>query len=175
MAKTLAWGRKVSSTFRDRVFWIESELGIDADYLMAAMAFESGGTFRANVRNAAGSGAVGLIQFMPSTARALGTTSEKLSAMTAEDQLNYVFKYFKPYKGRLRTLSDVYMAILWPRAVGKPESYPLFERGRSPLANYQQNAGLDTNKDGVVTKAEATAKVQQRLVMGMSADRLWRG
>lgn len=175
MAKTLAWGRKVSSTFRDRVFWIESQLGIDADNLMAAMAFESGGTFRANIRNAAGSGAVGLIQFMPSTARALGTTSEKLAAMTPEDQLNYVFKYFKPYKGRLRTLSDVYMAILWPRAVGKPESYPLFERGKSPTANYAQNAGLDTNKDGVITKAEATAKVHQRLVMGMSADRLWRG
>ena len=174
MAKSLAWGLKVSPTFRDRVFWIESQLGIDADYQIAAMAFESGETFHANVRNAAGSGAVGLIQFMPSTARSLGTTTEKLAAMTPEDQLNYVYKYFKPYKGRLRTLSDVYMAILWPRGVGKPESYPLFVRGKSPLANYDQNAGLDTNKDGVITKAEAAAKVQAKLLKGMAPDRLWR-
>lgn len=41
---------------------------------MAAMAFESGETFSPSIKNAAGSGAVGLIQFMPSTAKALGTS-----------------------------------------------------------------------------------------------------
>lgn len=174
MTRSLAWGLKVSQVFRDRVFWIEEQLGIDADNLMACIAWESGETFRPDVRNMAGSGATGLIQFMPSTARALGTTVEKLAAMTAEDQLNYVFKYFKPYRGKLRTLSDVYMAILWPAGVGKSESYPLFVRGQKPLANYIQNAGLDINKDGVVTKAEATAKVHAKLIKGMDAKRLWR-
>ena len=109
MARSMAWGAKVSKTFRDRVLGIESELGISADHLMAAMAFESGETFRADVKNAAGSGATGLIQFMPATAMALGTTVEKLAAMTPEDQLNDVYKYFKPYAGRLRTLS-----FTWP-------------------------------------------------------------
>ena len=75
---SLAWGRKVSQTFRDRVFWIGDELAIDPDFLMACMAWESAETFRANIKNAAGSGATGLIQFMPSTARALGTTAEAL-------------------------------------------------------------------------------------------------
>jgi soluble lytic murein transglycosylase-like protein len=147
MSTALAWGKKVSSVFRDRVFWIEKELGIEADYLMAAMAFESAETFRANIKNAAGSGATGLIQFMPSTARSLGTTAEKLALMTPEDQLNYVYKYFRPYKGRLKTLSDVYMAILWPKGVGQPESYPLFVRGRAPVANYNQN---EPALDGVI-------------------------
>ena len=45
-------------------------------------AISTGDIFRANIKNAAGSGAVGLIQFMPSTARSLGTTSERLAAMT---------------------------------------------------------------------------------------------
>ncbi len=174
MPKSLAWGLKVSPAFRDRVFWIQDQLRLPADYLMAAMAFESGESFSPSVRNAAGSGAVGLIQFMPSTARNLGTTTERLAKMSAEDQLNYVYKYFKPYIGRLATLSDVYMAILWPRAVGQPESYPLFVRGRAPLANYEQNAGLDTNKDGVITKAEAAAKVQAKLLKGVAPGRLWR-
>lgn len=159
MAKSLAWGAKVSKTFRDRVFWIETQLGMPADYLMAAMAFESGESFRPDVRNAAGSGATGLIQFMPATARSLGTTVERLAAMTAEDQLNYVYKYFKPYNGRLKTLADVYMAILWPRAVGKPESYVLWTRDKEPTT-YRQNAGLDADKNGAITKAEAAGKVQ---------------
>lgn len=172
--RSLAWGARVSATFRDRVFWIGDTLRLDPDNLMACMAWESAETFRADVRNAAGSGAVGLIQFMPATAQRLGTTTGKLAAMTPEDQLNYVFKYFRPYEGRLRTLSDLYMAILWPRGVGKPESYPLFVRGRSPTALYDQNAGLDVNRDGVITKAECTAKVHQKLVKGMGARYLWR-
>lgn len=174
MARSMAWGAKVSKTFRDRVLWIESELGIQADLLMAAMAFESGESFRADVKNAAGSGATGLIQFMPATAKALGTTVEKLAAMTPEDQLNYVYKYFKPYAGRLRTLSDVYMAILWPRAVGKPESYVLWTRDGAPTT-YRQNAGLDADRNGAITKAEAAGKVQAKLVKGCLPGNVWRG
>ena len=48
-------------------------LGISEADLMAVMSFETGGTFNPGIRNAAGSGATGLIQFMPSTAAGLGT------------------------------------------------------------------------------------------------------
>ena len=34
--------------------------------------------------------------------------------MTAEEQLDYVEEYFKTSKGKLKSLEDVYMAILWP-------------------------------------------------------------
>lgn len=172
--KTLAWGNKVSAVFRDRVFWIGKDLGFDPNLLMACMAWETGEKFSASVTNMAGSGATGLIQFMPSTARSLGTTTAKLAAMTAEDQLNFVHKYFKPFRGRLRTLSDLYMAILWPAGVGKSESYVLFDRSKMPTA-YRQNSGIDTNRDGLVTKAEAAAKVNAKLVKGMQPANLWRG
>ena len=33
----LAWGSKVSSTFRDRVRWIGQTLNVNPDYLMACM------------------------------------------------------------------------------------------------------------------------------------------
>lgn len=141
---------------------------------MAVMAFETGRTFKPDIRNLAGSGATGLIQFMPATARALGTTTTQLAAMSAEDQLNWVYKYFQPFKGRMHTLSDVYMAVLWPAAVGKPDSTILWDKESRPTT-YRQNAGLDINKDGKITKGEAAVKVYQFLQEGKIPANLWRG
>lgn len=161
---TLRWGAKVSPTFKERVIWIGEDLDFDPNFLMDCIAFESGETFSPDIRNAAGSGATGLIQFMPSTARGLGTTTDQLASMSAEDQLNYVWKYFKPYAGKLRTLDDMYMAILWPSAVGKASNTVIF---RGPTAaTYRQNKGLDTNKDGNVTKAEACSLVRLKSTKG---------
>jgi hypothetical protein len=175
VAGTMAWGAKVSPTFRERVKWIAQELfdypEADDD-LMSCMAWESGRTFSASKRNLAGSGATGLIQFMPSTAQKLGTTTDKLAAMTAEDQLKFVYKYFRPWgkvPGRpspITGLNDMYMAILWPAGVGKPDSYVLWDRASMPTT-FRQNAGLDLNKDGSITKAECAAKLHAMKTEGM--------
>jgi hypothetical protein len=162
----LAWGAHVSPVFRDRVRWIGQSLGVNPDYLMACMAWESAETFSPSVKNAAGSGATGLIQFMPSTAIALGTSTAKLAKMSAEDQLNYVYKYFRPYAGKLSNLGDVYMAILWPRGVGKDDSYVLWEQGKSPTT-FRQNAGLDLNKDKKITRKECLKKIEEKLKNGL--------
>lgn len=138
-------------------------------WLMACMAFETGETFSPSVRNGAGSGAVGLIQFMPSTAKALGTSTAHLADMTAEEQLEFVFRYFIPYKGKLSRLSDVYMAILWPAAIGKPDTSPLWDAATRPTT-YRQNAGLDANKDHTITKGEAAGKVAVKLIKGLAPD-----
>lgn len=172
--RPLAWGAKVSGEFRARVWWIANQLGLPADDLMACMAWESGRTFSPSVRNMAGSGATGLIQFMPTTAKGLGTTTDALAAMTAEDQLNYVYKYFLPYKGRLKNLGDIYMAILWPAGVGKADSYVLWDKGQRPTT-YRQNAGLDVNKNGQITRGEALAKVSGLLAEGRKPGNLYPG
>lgn len=172
--KPLAWGAKVSATFRARVRWMADALGVPADDIMAAIAWESGRTFDAAVKNMAGSGATGLIQFMPKTALALGTTTAALARMSAEDQLNYVYKYFLPYKGRLKNLGDLYMAILWPAGVGRPDSFVLWERGKHPTT-YRQNAGLDLNRDAAITRGEALAKVTGLLAEGRKPGNLWTG
>ena len=165
---TLAWGPRVSPTFRVRTAENCRALGVDPSWLMACMAFESGGSFRPAARNAAGSGAVGLIQFMPQTAAALGTTTEALAGMTAEDQLDYVRRYFEPRRGELRTLGDLYMAILWPAGIGKPDSHVLFDRSDPDHpAHYVQNAGLDLDKDGRITRGEACARVKAKLAEGL--------
>lgn len=159
-ADKICWGGKVTSHFRFGVLRVGERLGIDPNDLMACMAFETGRTFSPSEMNGAGSGAVGLIQFMPSTATALGTSTEALAAMGALSQLAYVESYFRPYKGRLRNLGDVYMAIIWPGGIGRPDDWQMFRRDdpKSPRL-YIQNAGLDYNHDGVITRGEAVARV----------------
>lgn len=175
MTFQLAWGQKVPPEFRQKLIsmclsfptWKPEH----ASWLMSCISFESGETFSPSIRNAAGSGAVGLIQFMPSTAAYLGTSPHDLIKMSAVEQLNWVQNYFKPYATRIGSLSDMYMAILLPKYVGKPDDSVLFEGG----IGYRQNSGLDTDKDGKVTKTEATAKVREKLIKGLalSTDQEW--
>jgi peptidoglycan hydrolase-like protein with peptidoglycan-binding domain len=152
--------KNVSQAFKDKVVKIASDLGTNPNFLMAVMSFESGATFRPSVKNMAGSGAVGLIQFMPTTATGLGTTTAKLAAMTAEAQLDFVAKYFARFKGRLNSIEDTYMAVLFPAAVSKGSTFVLF---RKPSKAYTQNKGLDINGDGEITVADATDKVRKIL------------
>lgn len=164
----LAWGAKVSDLFVTRLFAMVSRLGWQreqANDVMGCMAFESDETFSPSVVNKAGSGAVGLIQFMPSTAMGLGTTVENLKLLSAESQLDYVEMYFLPYAKKIHTLSDMYMSILLPKYIPYPDSAILFS---GDTKAYRQNSGLDANKDGNITKLEATARVQAMLVKGLS-------
>lgn len=185
--RTLAWGKLeglpsfagrpgAAQAFRERIFWIADDLGMPkatgASDLMSCIAWESDETFSSSILNKAGSGAVGLIQFMPTTAAGLKTTSAKLAAMTPEDQLNYVYKYFKPWKGKLRNLGDLYMAILWPLGVGKADTFVLWAKGERPTT-YRQNAGLDVNSDQKITRGEAVSKVLQKVALGHTPAKLW--
>lgn len=162
----LAWGVRVSPEFRSEVISICHGFGWTPDHaswIMSCIAFETSETFSASIKNAAGSGAVGLIQFMPDTAKYLGTSVESLAAMSAEKQLAWVEKYFQPYADRIKSLSDCYMAILMPKYVGKPDESVIFTDGTP----YRQNSGLDMDKDGKVTKAEATTLVHRKYVRGL--------
>jgi hypothetical protein len=177
----IAWGAKVSAQFKQKVIDICKDLDVDPNYLMSCMAFESGETFRADIRNPY-SNAVGLIQFMPNIAVEYGTTSSALATMSNVEQLDYVKMYFMNWRGRLKTLADVYMRIFWPAAIGKPEEYVIAERWTKDhdgnykvgkdgnrVANpvYTQNRGFDTNGDGLFTKGEAAAVVQKKYEKGM--------
>lgn len=157
---------KSDTAFTQGVTELAKKYKIPEDYLYAVMGFETGGTYDPGKKNMKGSGATGLIQFMPSTAEGLGTSTSELSKMSRAEQLKYVDKYFSGKGIEGGSLSDVYMAVLFPAAVGKPDDYVLFGKGaRSGYTGiaYQQNKGLDLNKDGSVTKAEASAKVKEYL------------
>jgi hypothetical protein len=55
------------------------------------------------------------------------------------------------------------MAILYPIAIGKPPEYVLFEKGTKA---YAQNAGLDLDLDGNISKAEAAQCVRLKYERG---------
>ena len=151
-------------SFRESVSAAAKRLGVSEDDLYAVMAFETGGTFNPAEKNRAGSGATGLIQFMPSTAEGLGTTTDELAKMSRTEQMKYVEKFLSNKGISGKGLSDVYMAVLFPAAVGKPDDFVLFGKGAMSGYTgtaYEQNKGLDANNDGSITKAEASAKVQQ--------------
>ena len=171
--KAVAWSESVSRDFVFKAQDIAAKLGMGwqgTDQLMACMAFESG--FSPTVQNGAGAPYYGIIQFGAAAAKDAGTTIPALLKMTAEEQLTYVYNFFKPYTNKLKTTSDIYMRILLPTAVGKPEDYVLFSEANTKSKAYLQNKGLDANKDGLITKAEAAAKVEQKLVQGLHPSNL---
>lgn len=176
MITQLAWGARVAPEFADKVVdicyrtfrWYDDS----PNDLMSCMAFESGETFSPSVKNGAGSGATGLIQFMPTTAIGLGTTVQQLERMTAVQQLDVVVKYFAPYAGRIASLSDMYMAILLPSYIGKSDFSALFSRG---TVAYRQNAALDANTDGLITKAEASSMVLAKKRKGLQPPNVLSG
>ena len=150
--------------FQQGVTDLAKKYNLNEEDLYGVMSFESAGSFDPAKKNMQGSGATGLIQFMPSTARGLGTSTNQLAGMTRTQQLKYVDKYFANKGIEGGNLDDLYMSILFPVAVGKPDNFVLF--GKGAMSGYQgvaydQNAGLDTNGDGSVTKKEAAASVRK--------------
>lgn len=178
----LAWGKKVSPAFKKFVWQMAIDFKVGpstqdgANWFMACMAFETIETFKPDIRPRRKDGtlvssAVGLIQFLEKTAKSLGTTTAELAAMSAEKQLEYVWLYFRDFlkatKKPLRTLTDVYMAIHWPAAVGLPEEATMYVEGSR---EYFANRGLDLDSNGIITKAEAGRLVAAKLEKGLKEE-----
>jgi hypothetical protein len=145
---------KVSKEFAQKVKGISRNLGIKPDWLMHLIYFESAKTFSPSVKNPI-SGATGLIQFMPQTAQGLGTSTEELSSMTAEQQLTYVEKYLKQYPvSNAESYGELYLAVLYPYALRKQDSYVLGSHNGTATTVRNQNQIFDTNGDGKITKKE---------------------
>lgn len=147
---------RVTPEFLFKVAEVSDRLGVNPDDLMAIMAFES--WLNPAAQNA---GHVGLIQFGSAAASDLGTTTNALLSMNAIEQMEYVEAYYN-MRGSVASLSDMYMAVLWPPAIGKPDEFVLWEDGGNYAREFSANAGLDINGDGAITKAEATQKVIER-------------
>jgi len=153
--------------FKAEVTRLAKKYNIPEKNLYAVMSFESGGSFDPGKKNMAGSGATGLIQFMPATARGLGTSTDALAKMSRVEQMKYVEKYFdQAGLPQGASFEDLYMSILYPKAVGKSNDYVLFGKGGDMPGAYSQNAGLDANNDGSITKYEASASARKHLQQG---------
>jgi hypothetical protein len=172
----LAWSKSVPAAFIQKIKdWVQAR-GLNqaaSSWLMACMAFESGGTFSPSKQNNGGSNYFGLIQFGDQAASDLGTTLDAIKAMSQLDQLDLVFAYFDMWAKRGKTytqLEDFYLTIFYPAAVGmSPDSVLFTANSPNPLIakSYIQNKGFDFNNDGSITIAEISATVRNKYYAGM--------
>ena len=141
---------------------VSKERSVDPRKLKALMKLES--NMETNAVNKK-SAATGLIQFMPETAKGLGTTVEELIQMTAVQQMPFVAQHLKEAlknapKGQVSS-SDLYASVYWPRAVGKPEDYIIAEKG-DPVYDLNYRS-LDVNQDGKIQKWELGKKIDKEI------------
>jgi N-acetylmuramoyl-L-alanine amidase len=143
----LIWGKKVDCKFRKKVVQICKDLWPatyedGANSLMAIMAFETNRTFDPSKQNAYGF--TGLIQFGKDAAADLGTTTDKLKAMNAVTQLDYVKAYFSlsKFKGKISNLTEMYLAINYPTMVVNNKTKPNDVLYAAPSQAYYRNPAL---------------------------------
>jgi hypothetical protein len=141
------------SLFINKVILISQKLDIDPNWLMAVMNLETGGTFSPSIKNKT-SGATGLIQFIPSTAESLGITTSALAKMSNVQQLDWVYKYLNEYKSKLVNYIDLYLAVFFPAALSKSNSFVIETPKQSASTIASQNSGFDLNKDKKITVGE---------------------
>lgn len=112
----LVWGNKIGCNERKKVIEVAKNLNIDPNWLMTVMALETIETFRPSIDN--GVGYVGLIQFGKEAAKTIKITQDQLIKMSFIEQMEYVQKHLVSHKAKYKTLTDLYLAVLYPSACG---------------------------------------------------------
>ena len=181
---------RTSPRFRYELWKQATEAGLNPSNIAAVMRIESNfdpniqNKGRDGVAGTADDApALGLIQFWrdffpPIVKRAArarpelaGTQWEDLRRIGAVQQLPFVMAYFEA-QGRLNAASsptDYYMATFLPAFVDAPPGTVLGRKGDDQFLPgtklklskiYEQNAGLDTNRDGVITVGDVGSKIE---------------
>jgi hypothetical protein len=161
----LIYENKVPASYREafvnKVKEIAPRVGLDPNWLMAIIYFETAGTFRPDITNSLGY--VGLIQFGSSARKTLGVTSQQLKAMTAVEQLDYVEKYFNLYKNKYNSYIDSYFAVFFPLAIGKPDDWIIQGGGLTAKQIYDANPAFRNVKDGKLRVWEVKKTMLEKL------------
>lgn len=161
----------LGTKFWNKLSRISESLGMNPEDLLTVMFYESGLDPAARNKK---SNASGLIQFMPDILKGLGFhgSHDDFRQLDAADQLDYVEKYIRNqmnYGGRpFKSATQYYVANIWPVAlrsqgvINQDPHTPIIELNpksqkysnvslEQERAAYQQNSGLDINKDGVIS------------------------
>lgn len=103
------------------------------------------------------SGATGLIQFMPQTAKNLGTTVAALRTMSRGEQAPFVAKYFAAFHG-IDKPGDLYTATFFPAAVGQPDDYVIATKDGLMKQVWEQNPLFRSPNDGPIVAGNVRKK-----------------
>lgn len=131
------------------------ESDLDPEKVKAIIGPESGG--RANARNK-DSGATGLIQFLPSIAEDMGTSTEELAKMSATEQLPFVMRYLSDRGVTSDSPPEDYaMAVAAPNFIGKPPETVVYPKGSKA---WEQNPAWRPAGGGDITVGSIQAYYQ---------------
>jgi tape measure domain-containing protein len=128
---------RIDTKFLQSVAKIAQSVGANPEDLLKTMLYETGGTLSPSARNKR-TNATGLIQFMPATARGLGTNIDALSQMSPQEQLVFVQKYLKQ-NSRGQKL-DSFRKVLSTVFAGNPNASLGVGDGDITLGNYLPKA-----------------------------------
>jgi len=171
---------RTSQAFRRALVAAAQEIGTEPDYLATVIAFESGGTFDSAIRNPL-SACVGLIQFCGNAAKqaaasdGLAMSSQEaqswLAAMTPEQQLRYVVRYFLSVSKGKRdlTLEQTYLLVFAPGYAFKDLGAVAYSAG---TAAYTQNKPMDSDQDGRITVGDIARKIRGKYDAAISRPRV---
>ena len=131
---------------KDELEKIYKDFGVDEREVFSIFKGES--NFDTRAFNA--SGAVGLFQVIPKTAKDLGTTVKKIHDMSAKEQVSLYHSYLSMYKryGNLKGRLGILQAA--PAKAGKKMNEPIYDKGSKA---WEQNPGWRTSNDGPITIA----------------------
>ena len=175
---SLIYGDKINPAtdpnFESTLDAVANTLQTDPNNLMIVFQMESGVNPAAqNTAYPVGGGyATGLMQFTPSTAASLGTTTDALKNMTATQQLQYVQAYFTPYIGKIGTFENLYLVTFFPAALGYSDDQCIGTAAISCAAVAASNPSFDLNKDGQITIAEFKQAIDAKLPLGYGTPAL---
>lgn len=98
--------------------------------------------------------ATGLIQFMPDTAKTLGTTVDALKGMTLSEQAPYILDYFKRIMGQAGKATipgDLYMMTFYPKYLNNDDDDIIADKNGPYPKVWEQNPGLRCTPEGPIT------------------------
>jgi len=159
--------------FMSELDWMCGRLWVQKDHMLVVMQAEC---WLDHTAVNPTSGASGLIQFMPATARDLWTTVEAIRGMSAIEQLPYVEAYFARYANRMQSVEDIYRVVFYPAAIGKPDNWVFGSQNNSAARVAQQNSGIarhSARADGLIDNNAFARYVQAKVSQFMTTDYSW--
>lgn len=147
--------------FIAKVMQVSEHLGIHPSWLMIVIRIES--NFNRKAINPY-SGAVGLIQWIPKFVAPLLKINQvntrliqhRIQNMTGVEQLELIGQFLSPYRGKMKDVYQTYLAVFYPKALGKLDDYIIGKRYAKGMLGqaYEWNKYLDEkygNNDGEIT------------------------
>ena len=147
-----------SAKYAWQIIRIADTVDVPAEWIMCLIDMES--NHQTTIKNRMGSGATGLIQWMPATAAQFGLSVDELRSMEHHEQAELIQKYLLKEvhaHGGFWSFTDLYLGVLYPAARRELKlanyDYELFAYGS---VAEKQNHGLNYDKQGGVSLRDIT-------------------